>query len=136
MEFLQKGVPRRLSARVWLVSLPTALFSFERRQHVPQLPIGKARWAGVPMVAAGVALILWTWRRPNTTLAYRGPMQHLAQTPATLGGTLALAGVAVFLRSTVLACYAAGIAALAGGERIAIDAPEPANLGLGETDFR
>jgi hypothetical protein len=40
MDFLHErlGFPRRLSSRLWLITLPSALVSFERRTDVPKLP--------------------------------------------------------------------------------------------------
>ncbi len=47
MDFLERVLPRRLSSRVWLISLPSALVSFEKQQKMPKLPIGRARfWPG------------------------------------------------------------------------------------------
>ncbi len=126
MEFLDRlPLPKRLSARVWLVSLPSALVSFERRQKVPKLPLGVLRFLGLPLVIAGVALTVWSWRRPNTSIAYDGPLSQLSRKPATAGGILALGGIAFLMRSAALALYSAAIAFAATSEKIAVDDPTP-----------
>jgi len=131
MEFLERvPIPRRLSSRLWLISLPSALVSFERRQGVPRMPIGNLRYLGLPMIAAGVGLVLWGKRSPGASISHMGPLDHLARRPATLGGVLALGGAAVLLRSTVLACYSVGIAFAASGSAISIEEPDlPGFLG-------
>ena len=59
MDFLERlPIPRHLSSRVWLVSLPSALVSFEKRQKVAKMPIGGLRFLGLPVVAAGVGLAI------------------------------------------------------------------------------
>jgi hypothetical protein len=125
MEFLQRlPLPRRLSSRVWLISLPSALLSFERRQRVPKMPIGNLRFLGLPLVAAGVGIVVWARRRPGATIAYHGPLDHLARTPSTIGGIIALTGAALLLRSVALACHSVGLAFAAGSDVIAIDEPD------------
>ena len=58
MELLQRfPLPRRLSARLWLLTLPSGLLSFERRQRIPRMPIGRGRFLGLGLVAAGGALL-------------------------------------------------------------------------------
>jgi hypothetical protein len=126
MEFLDRlPIPKRLSARVWLVSLPSALVSFERRQKLPKLPLGGLRFLGLPLVIAGVALATWSWRRPNTSIAYDGPLSELSKKPATAGGILALGGIAFLMRSAVLGLYSAAIAFAATSEKIEVDEPRP-----------
>ena len=130
MEFIDRvPIPKRLSATVWLVSLPSALVSFERRQKVPPLPLGVLRFLGLPLVIAGVALTIWSWRRPNASIPYDGPLSELTRKPATAGGILALGGIAFLMRSAALALYSAGIAfaahlrrSLSHTPRIAMDA--------------
>ena len=52
MELLQRfPLPRRLSARLWLLTLPSGLLSFERRQRIPRMPIGRGRFLGLGLVA-------------------------------------------------------------------------------------
>ena len=130
-------VPRRLSSRVWLVSLPSALVSFERRQKVPTLPLGRARYAGVPLIGLGALLALWAWRRESPAgprlddyLDRNGDdpssrLGALSRSPATVAGILVLAGVAVLIRSAVLAAYAAGLAFAARANVITIEEPQP-----------
>lgn len=125
MDFLERlPIPRRLSSRVWLISLPSALVSFEKQQKVPKLPIGKGRLLGLPLVGLGAALAVWAWRRPGATIAYNGPASHLARRPATAGGILVLAGTSLFLRSLVLAAYALGLIMITQSGQIAIEDPE------------
>jgi hypothetical protein len=125
MEFIERlPIPRKLSARVWLLSLPSAVVSFERRQKLPKLPSG-TRFLGFPLIAFGVALALWAWRNPEASVAYNGPGAQLSRKPATAGGLLALGGVAFLMRSLALAAYSAAIAAAATSERIEIDDPKP-----------
>ncbi len=121
-------VPRRLTPRVWLLTLPSALVSFERRQKVPSLPIGPLRFAGVPLIAGGVALAARAWRNPDTSDGLPGPLSSFAAKPATLGGILVLGGVALLLRSTVLAAYSVGVAVAAATDRVTVDEPNPSDL--------
>ncbi len=125
MDFLERlPIPRHLSSRVWLVSLPSALVSFEKRQKVAKMPIGGLRFLGLPVVAAGVGLAIWSWRRPGATIAYNGPFSHLAQRPATAGGILVLVGTSLFLRSLVLAAYSLGLVFVTQSGQITIDDPD------------
>jgi len=125
MDLLERiPIPRHLSSRVWLVSLPSALVSFERRQKVPKLPIGAVRYVGIPLVAAGLGLAVWARRRNGAAIDYSGPMSHLAKRPATAGGIVALAGVSLLTRSAVLAAYALGLALAASTDTVTIDDPD------------
>ena len=125
MEFLQRlPIPRRLGPRAWLITLPSALLSFERRQKAPRLPIGKGRFLGVPLIAAGVALAAWAWRQPGAAIAVKGPLAPLARKPATLGGILILGGVSLLLRSLVLALYSLGLIWAAGSNSVTIEDPK------------
>ena len=125
MDFFERlPIPRRLSSRVWLISLPSALVSFEKQQKMPKLPIGQGRFLGLPLVGLGVALAVWAWRRPGATIAYNGPLSHLAQRPATAGGILVLAGTSLFLRSLVLAAYSMGLAVITQTGQVSIEDPE------------
>lgn len=117
-------IPRRLSAKVWLLSLPSAVVSFERRQDLPKLPKG-LRFLGVPFIAFGVALALWSWRSPDAQIPYNGPGDQLTRKPATAGGLLALSGVAILMRSLALIAYTAGLAVAATTERVTVDEPKP-----------
>lgn len=122
------NLPRRLSPRLWLLTLPSALVSFERRQNVPRLPIGALRFAGIPLMAAGIALGFWSWRNPRSTIQIPGPAQPLADQPATIAGLLVIAGAGLLLRSPVLLLYSLGLATAATTETIAVDEPRPADL--------
>jgi hypothetical protein len=125
MEFLDRlPIPRHLSSRVWLVSLPSALVSFERRQKVPKLPIGPARLIGVPLIAAGIGLAIWARRRGDAVTAYEGPMSNLARQPATAGGIIALAGVALLMQSAVLAAYSLGLVLASETDALTIEEPD------------
>lgn len=125
MAFFERiSIPRRLSSKVWLVSLPSALVSFEKQQKMPRLPIGQARFLGLPLVGLGVALAVWAWRRPGATVAYNGPFSHLARRPATAGGLLVLAGTSLFMRSLVLVAYALGLAVITQTGQMEIEDPE------------
>jgi len=55
MDFMHErlGFPRRLSSRLWLITLPSALVSFERRTDVPKLPGTGSRALGGMLLAAG-----------------------------------------------------------------------------------
>lgn len=121
-------LPRRLSSRLWLLTLPSALVSFERRQDFPKLPIGPLRFGGIPLIAAGLALGYWAWRNPKASLGYQGPASRLASQPSTLAGLLAIAGAGVLLRSTVLTLYALALAVAATTETLEVDEPRPADL--------
>ena len=122
------NLPRRLSPRLWLLTVPSALISFERRQNVPKLPIGALRFLGIPVVGAGLALGAWSWRNPRTTIQVPGPAQRLADRPATIAGLLVIAGAGLLLRSPVLLLYSVGLSVAATTETIAVDEPLPADL--------
>lgn len=119
-------IPKRLSARLWLITLPSAVVSFERRAGVPRLSLGRLRYAGVPLVVAGAVLFLLGARRPDASLSYPRALSRLPRRPATAGGILALTGVAFVLQSWMLCLYAAGITFASGSEDgIEIEEPEP-----------
>jgi hypothetical protein len=125
MDFLERiPIPRRLSSKVWLVSLPSALVSFEKQQKMPKIPLGQGRLIGLPIIGLGAALVAWAWRRPGATVAYNGPFSHLARRPATAGGILVIAGAGLFLRSVVLASYALGLAVVTQTGQVEIEDPE------------
>jgi len=129
MSFLHErlGVPRKLSSRLWLITLPSAVVSFERRSDVPKLPsTGKA--LGGLLVAGAAAVGVFAMRAPETKLAYEGPLAPVVQRPATLAGLMGLAGVAFLLRSTSLLLYSAGLAAASGTGQVALDEPSPGTL--------
>jgi hypothetical protein len=120
---MSRLIPRRLSSQVWLFALPSALMSFERRRKVPQLPIGKARFAGIPLVAAGLGLMLWAYQRQGEPIHRSGPLARvrLAGKPSTAGGIIILAGVGLVARSAVLLAYAAGLIVASETDQINID---------------
>ncbi len=128
MEFLRSlPLPRRLASRVWLLTLPSAILSFERRQGVPRLPFGRGRLLGLPVIGAGVGLIAWARRNPGARISCpRRPEAHtcpLAEKPAVLGGVVALGGAAILLRSALLAAYSvlAGVATCT--DTVSLDEP-------------
>jgi len=122
------NLPRRLSSRLWLLTLPSALVSFERRQNVPKLPIGTLRFIGIPLIGAGIAVGFWSWRNPRSTIQLPGPAQPLAEQPAAIAGLLVIAGAGLLLRSPVLLLYSLGLSVAASTETIAVDEPRPTDL--------
>ena len=134
MSFLNErlGVPRKLSSKLWLITIPSAVVSFERRSDVPKLP-GTGKALGGVLLAGAMAVGALSMRSPKTNLAYEGPLAPVVQKPATLAGILGLAGVAFLLRSTSLLLYSAGLAAVGGSGQVALDEPSPSTLlGRGE----
>ncbi len=131
MDIVQRlPLPRRLSTRVWFLSLPSALVSFERRQRLPRLPIGRWRYLGLPVIGAGVGLALWSWRQPAAGSARviapsRPGLARLQQRPATAAGLLVLAGLALLLRSLLLVLYSLALAFAAGSDVLAVEEPRP-----------
>lgn len=129
MSFVRRlPVPRRFSSRMWLLTVPSALVSFERRQGVPKLPVGKLRYLGVPLIAGGVALAAWAWRKPDAAISTPGPLARFSSKPATLAGVLVLGGAGLLLRSAVLAAYSLGVAVAAGTDAITIEEPSASDL--------
>lgn len=129
MEWLQENVnlPRRLSAKLWLITLPSAIVSFERRTKTPKLPKA-GRVLGFVAGGAGVALGFMALRAPETKFAYDGPLASIGRSPALAGGLLGLTGAAFITRSTLLLLYATGIAAAAATQRMEIEEPTSATL--------
>lgn len=125
MDFLQRAVPKRLSSRLWLITLPSALISFERHSDAPKLPIGRARYFGFLLITAGAVL---TFREESQDDRTPDKTRLVAASPATVGGLLALTGVALLLRSLLLALYSVGLAVAAGTGRIAVAAPSVGTL--------
>jgi hypothetical protein len=122
------GIPRRLSSRLWLITLPSAVVSFERRSDVPKLPGAGSRAFGVMLIAAGAALGLVAMRQPRASLSYEGPLAPVVQKPATLAGLAGLAGVAFMLRSTSLLLYSLGLAAAGGTGQMELEEPTTGTL--------
>jgi hypothetical protein len=98
--------------------------SFERQQNLPRLPIGAARLVGIPLIAGGIALAIWARRRGDAVTEYQGPMSNLARRPATAGGIIALAGLALLMQSTALAAYSLGLVLASGTDALEIDEPD------------
>jgi len=123
MEFLQRlPFPRRLPSRLWLFSLPSALISFERRQRLPRLPIGRWRFLGVPLIGAGLGLWAYARRCPQTA-----PFRECTRRtggPGVTAGLVVLAGAALLLRSLVLALYTLALALAASSRAITIEEPQ------------
>ena len=119
-------IPKRLSARLWLITLPSAVVSFERRSSLPKLPIGRGRLLGIPLIAGGAALVVWSSRRSGRPAP--GALSRLGRSPATAGGLIALGGVAVLLRSLALCLYSLGLALASNTNAIAVDEPGPGTL--------
>ena len=133
MQQLRAKIPRHLSYRVWLLTLPSALISFERRQSVPKLPIaGRWRLSGVPVLAAGLALILLGTRGEGARLDYSGPGSQLTRNPGTAGGIVMLLGLAVLLRSSVLTAYSAALILASGSNAMTLEEPDIDNFTPGE----
>jgi hypothetical protein len=129
MDWLQQhlALPKRLSSRLWLITLPSAVVSFERRSAVPRLPKA-GRMLGFALAGAGVALGFMALRRPDTSLAYSGPLAPVGRKPAIAAGLLGLGGVALVTRSTFLLLYAAGLTFAAGTERMSLEEPSSGTL--------
>jgi hypothetical protein len=123
MEFLASNLPKRLSSRLWLITIPSAVVTFERRSDLPKLPAGPSRILGGIFVAAGVGLGIMAAQRPEATIAYEGPLAPVAKRPALLAGLVGLLGVAFLLRSTLLAVYTVVIAIAGGTDRVALEDP-------------
>ena len=121
MQLLQHlPIPKRLAARVWLITLPSAVLSFERRQRIPRLPAGRGRLLGLPLAAAGVAVVLRA-RRPAPTVCAAGGLCRLRYRPAVGGGLLALGGVGLLMRSLMLIAYVLGLAAAFSRELVELE---------------
>jgi hypothetical protein len=125
MEFLQRlSIPRRLAARVWLFTVPSALVSFERRQRVPRMPIGRGRLLGLPLIAGGAALLVRSrGGREQPEAGSRG-LARIVERPAVGGALLALTGVGVLLRSLVLTAYALGLAIAFARDAVELEEPQ------------
>jgi hypothetical protein len=116
-------IPRQLGARVWLVTLPSAVLSFERRQKLPKMPIGQARLAGLAVLAVGALFILRASRSPTINVVAGSGLSRLREKPAVAGGLLAVIGAAFLARSFMLAAYTFALAF--AYTREAIDLEEP-----------
>jgi protein-S-isoprenylcysteine O-methyltransferase Ste14 len=124
MELLQRfPLPRRLAARLWLLTIPSALLSFERRQRLPKLPIGRGRLAGLLLIAAGVAAVLRGRRLGARSAEPARGLARLRKEPAVVGGLLALTGVGLLLRSLVLIAYAFGLGVAFARDAVELEEP-------------
>ena len=133
MDWLQEhlALPKHLSSRLWLITLPSAVISFEKRSEMPKLP-GAGRVLGFAMAGAGAALGFLALRKPETSFAYDGPLAPVGRKPATAAGLLGLGGVALVTRSTFLLLYAIGLAYAAGTGRMSLEEPSSGTLLGGE----
>ena len=130
MELLQRlPLPRRLAARLWLLTIPSALLSFERRQRLPKLPIGRGRLAGLLLIAAGVAAVLRGRRLGARSAEPAQGLARLHRAPAVVGGLLALTGVGVLMRSLVLIAYAFGLGVAFARDAVELEEPRLAGQG-------
>ena len=133
MELLRRfPLPRRLAARVWILTVPSALLSFERRQRIPKMPIGRGRLLGLVLIAAGVAAVL---RGPQHGASREEPAHGLArfrERPAVGGGLLALSGVGVLMRSLMLTAYALGLAFAFARQAVDLEEPQLPGRGAGD----
>jgi hypothetical protein len=135
MNFLHErlGVPRRLSSRLWLITIPSALVSFERQSDVPKLPGTGSRALGGLLLLATAGLGIFAMRRPDTSLSYDGPMAPVVRRPALMAGLTGLAGVAFILRSTTLLLYSLGLAFAGSSGQMDLEEPTAGTLlGRGE----
>ncbi|HEY8768122.1 MAG TPA: hypothetical protein VIP09_12830 [Dehalococcoidia bacterium] len=130
MDFMHErlGFPRRLSSRLWLITLPSALVSFERRTDVPKLPGTGSRALGGMLLAAGVGLGIFSMRQPDTSISYDGPLAPVVTRPATMAGLTGLAGTAFILRSTTLLLYSLGLACVGGSGQVTLEEPSGSTL--------
>jgi len=115
--------PRRLAARVWLLTVPSALLSFERRQHVPNIPIGRARLVGLLAVLAGVFLLLRGPAAASPPLDRPHGLSRFMERPGVGGGLLALSGVGLLTRSLLLMAYVLALALAFGQHNLDLEEP-------------
>jgi len=129
MEWLQEhlAIPKNLSSRLWLITLPSAVISFERRSDVPKLPKA-GRVLGFVLAGGSAALGFMSLRQPGTSLAYDGPLAPVARKPATAAGLLGLGGAAFLTRSTFLLLYVIGLTLAAGTERMTLEEPTSSTI--------
>ncbi len=132
MELLKRfPLPRRLAARLWLLTVPSALLSFERRQRLPKLPIGRGRLVGLLLLAAGVALALRGRQAEEAPSERTGVPARFLERPAVAGGLLALTGVGLLTRSLVLIAYAFGLAFALSRDAVELEEPQLPGRGDG-----
>ncbi len=132
MELLKHfPLPRRLAARLWLLTVPSALLSFERRQRLPKLPIGRGRLFGLLLIAAGMALALRGRQAGPPSSERKGVPARFLERPAVAGGLLALTGVGLLTRSLVLIAYAFGLAFAFSRDAVELEEPQLPGRGDG-----
>ena len=132
MELLKRfPLPRRLAARLWLLTVPSALLSFERRQRLPKLPIRRGRFFGLLLLAVGVALALRGRRDGPPPSERTGVPARFLERPAVAGGLLALTGVGLLTRSLVLIAYAFGLAFAFSRDAVELEEPQLPGRGDG-----
>lgn len=125
MEFLQRlPVPRRLTTRVWLFTVPSALVSFEHRQRIPRMPIGRGRLLGLALIAGGAALLLRSQGAGGQPGAESRGLSRFRDRPAVGAALLALSGVGILLRSLMLTAYALGLAFAFGRHTVDLEGPQ------------
>src|SRR3989304_4707399 len=97
MELLQRfPLPRRLSARLWLLTLPSGLLSFGRRRRIGGGSPGRGRGA------AGGPLLPRSRRAGGRDESGAGALSRFRDRPAVAGALLALGGVGLLLRSLMV----------------------------------
>ncbi|MCH8919146.1 MAG: hypothetical protein IIA23_00330 [Chloroflexi bacterium] len=132
MELLQRfPLPRRLAARLWLLTVPSALLSFERRQRLPKVPIRRGRLFGLLLIAAGVALAFRGRQAGPPSSERMGVPARFLERPAVAGGLLALTGVGLLTRSLVLIAYAFGLAFAFSRDAVELEEPQLPGRGDG-----
>jgi hypothetical protein len=132
MDFLNENLPRHLSSRLWLITIPSGVVTFEKRSNVPPLPALPSRILGAAFLLGGVVAGIVAAQRPGATIAYDGPLAPVARKPALLAGLASLLGVAFLLRSTLLAVYTVAIAIGGASERLTLEEPSSHTLLGGE----
>lgn len=132
MQLLQHfPLPRRLAARVWLLTLPSGLLSFERRQGIPKMPLGRGRLLGLLLIAGGLAALLRGEAGGRSGGQARG-LGRFQERPAVGGGLLALSGVGILMRSLVLTAYALGLAFAFARHAVDLEEPRLPHPGSGD----
>jgi len=125
MEFLQRlPVPRRLATRVWLFTLPSALVSFERRQRIPRMPIGRGRFLGLALIAGGAAVLLRSRGAGGQPGAGSRGLSRFRERPTVGAALLVLSGLGLLLRSLMLTAYALGLALAFARDTVDLEEPQ------------
>ena len=125
MELLQRlPVPRRLAARVWLLTLPSALVSFERRQRIPRMPIGRGRFLGLALIAGGAAVLLRSRGAGGQPGAGPPALSRFRERPTVGAALLVLSGLGLLLRSLMLTAYALGLALAFARDTVDLEDPQ------------